>query len=459
MKQNLYLILSMSVFFFSPLKSVSHANTNSEQLYAAFTALDVTPPKGVPLAGFGGGNRRLFPWDVFDKYPYATFLKPSKGKLDPIRAKVLVLKRGSKKLLFLGLDVVAYTKDNRDDIMKLLKHLDFKDEEVFISATHTHSGPGTLSKNFVWQVLAADQFNSKIYNQLKDQIFMAVNLAMMNLEPAELFQTKFEADGLQKNRRTPDGAIDKEVQMLVVKSQDNGAILGSLFNFAMHGTALKTENLLFSSDINGAMERSLESALHTLNSQSGRTTQHSPIAIHINGAEGDITPINGGKDGMDDISQRFVAQALPALETAMPIASDWSVARKEVKLISPGLNLKACTDQKTVRALIWKKLRLKLGLWFPKNAQLYSLKLGPVYMMSWPGEPTSALGLALKAEAKAAGLSEPWVMGLTNDYLAYWTTKSEYKKAAYEACNTLYGENGGSTIIATHKELFDKHSK
>ncbi len=430
---------------------------SSDGLSAGFAAFDVTPPTGVPLAGFGGGNRRLLPWDVFNKYPYATFLKPSSGKIDPIRAKVMVLHKGDQRLLFIGLDVVAFTKDNRADLMKLLKYLDFKDNEVFVAATHTHSGPGTLSKNTVWQLLAADKFQSRIYDDFLDGIFHAVTQALTNLKPAELFHAKFLAEGLQKNRRLPDGPVDNDAQMLIVRSKDNGANFGALFNLAIHGTALKTDNLQFSADVSGSMERALEAHLHSQNEQISQTLGATPIAIHLNGAEGDVTPFKSGLDGMDYIGQHFAEQAAVAMEKAIPIPDDWSLATKEVKLASPGLNLKGCVKEKTLRTLIWKSLRLKLGLWFPKKALLYSVKLGPLYMMSWPGEPTTALGLTLKDEARKAGFAEPWVLGLTNDYLAYWTAKDEYNNAAYEACNTLYGEKGGATIIKGHHDLFDKH--
>lgn len=59
---------------------------------AGLAVSEGTPEIGVPLAGFGGARRRTIPLDVFDRYPYATYLKPSVGVCDPIRAKAMLLR-------------------------------------------------------------------------------------------------------------------------------------------------------------------------------------------------------------------------------------------------------------------------------------------------------------------------------------------------------------------------------
>ena len=104
----------------------------SGQLSVGLAAVDATPEIGVPLSGFSG--RRILPWDVIDRYPYSTFLKPSIGVLDPIRAKVMFLDNGQQKLLFMSVDVVAITKDLRADIIKGLSQFGINSSNIFISA-------------------------------------------------------------------------------------------------------------------------------------------------------------------------------------------------------------------------------------------------------------------------------------------------------------------------------------
>src|SRR5262245_49403506 len=132
-----------------------------EPLLASVVSIEITPPVGVPLAGFGGGPRREI--DVLGKSKYASYLKPSTGVLDPIYAKILVLKRGKEQLAFIAYDLIGGSWQIRRDLAKNMAAMGFRHDHIFISGTHTHSGPGAFAKNWVWELLAADRFVPEIY--------------------------------------------------------------------------------------------------------------------------------------------------------------------------------------------------------------------------------------------------------------------------------------------------------
>ncbi len=50
-------------------------------------------------------------------------------------------------------------------------------------------------------------------------------------------------------------------------------------------------------------------------------------------------------------------------------------------------------------------------------------------------------------------MEQAWIMGLTNDYLAYFTTPDEFNQGGYEACFSLYGKQSGTKILSEHKAL------
>jgi hypothetical protein len=133
---------------------------------AAIGSVDVTPPVGVPLAGHGSIQRRnLIPFKRwFEKY--ATYFKPSEGVLDPIRVKAMLLRNGDKKLLFVSVDLVAVTDEFRGQLADRLKGLGFDRNEILVSGTHTHNGPGAITSNPVWELVAVDKFKPEIYNKL-----------------------------------------------------------------------------------------------------------------------------------------------------------------------------------------------------------------------------------------------------------------------------------------------------
>src|SRR4051812_44379173 len=87
-----------------------------EPLLASVVSIEITPPVGVPLAGYGGGGRRQI--DILGKFKYASYLKPSTGVLDPIYAKILILKRGKEQLAFVAYDLVGGSSQIRRDLAK-----------------------------------------------------------------------------------------------------------------------------------------------------------------------------------------------------------------------------------------------------------------------------------------------------------------------------------------------------
>src|SRR2546428_183879 len=97
-------------------------------LRAGAAKVDITPPPGLPMWG------------------YAARLSPSKGTLDPLYARVLVLESGEKRLALVTLDLgrtfgpdsLARLRDN----VKKSSGISY----VLVAASHTHSGPAILDE-------------------------------------------------------------------------------------------------------------------------------------------------------------------------------------------------------------------------------------------------------------------------------------------------------------------------
>jgi len=435
----------------SALLAMGIASTSAwaTDLKVGLSAVDITPEIGVPLGGYGSMGRRDLPWDVRNRHPYATFFKPSVGKLDPIRAKAIVLKKGNQKLLFLSLDVIGISRDFHEQLVENLATLSFEEREIIISATHTHSGPGAISKNFFWAIAAMDWFQPKVYQKLLAGIHRAVFEAEASLSKSDLFSLSFETSHLQINRRGKVGQFDPMANLLLIRDQKN-VYRGALVNFAVHGTALKEDNLHFSADIPGAIERAMERKLFELNGRRG-----APVVALFNGAQGDVAPIEDGPAQMGTLGGSFAMQFhqnLHAIKTVEPV---WKIASAEVNLPKPRLNLKRCISPTAGRIKrIFAAFRLGLSRWLPRKTRIWSLKLGQnIRILSWPGEPTTSIGLRLKALARKKGVESPWIFGLTNDHLSYFTSSEEYEENTYEACVSLYGRHGSEKLIQSHLSL------
>jgi neutral ceramidase len=401
------------------------------QLQVGFAAVDLATPAGVPLAGFGSAARRAFPYVHSNEY--AKFFKPSCGTHDAIRSKAMVLMQGDKKLLFVSIDIAGLTAEMYEELVTRLAALGFRRDEVFAAATHTHSGPGTLSKKWLWQLLASDRFQPKVYGWVLDGIVESVKEAQTSAQPAELFAVSFSAKGLQRNRRHRDGWFDPTANLLLARSR-SGAWLGAMVNFAVHGTALNAHNLELSADLPGGIERALEEQLHA------------PV-LFINGAEGDVSPAEGGLQGIENLSHSFAQQAATALSQAKAVEPDWSVHSSTLELGDPAVTVGACLPESFHRH-IGNWIVLGLGESVPHTITVSYLRLGELRMLAWPGEPTTTLGFDLKRAAPGA-----WVLGLTNGYQGYFTSPGEFAEGRYEACSSLYGPRSGQRLVTAFTDL------
>lgn len=417
---------------------------DARALEVGVAAGDITPVVGVPLAGFGGGDRRRAIPDLLGLDPYSFYLTPSTGVRDPIRAKAMVLREGGRELAFVSLDLVAVPRDLRESIVDALAPLGLEDAEVIVSATHTHSGPGTLSAIGLWEISAADRFESEIHDLVVGRVAAVVGRAVGALEPAELAASSFTADGIQENRRDVPGHFDSTANLLLARSAGGGPWLGAVANLAVHGTVFGDSSRVYSADLPGAIERELGAALGALNPGGD------PVPVlFVNGAEGDVKPANDDLEGM---AEQLAADAVASLPDARAVAPDWTVERRAVDIASPFVHLKGCSDG-WLQNLLWRRWGLYLGGWLPERAHIASIALGDLRLMTWPGEPTTSLGLALRETALDRGAAGAWVLGLTDDHLAYFTTPEEFEEGGYEACVSLYGPHAGRKIVKAHRQL------
>lgn len=250
-------------------------------------AVDTQPAIGIPLAGYGSTNRRISGFiDWKNEYPNSFFLKPSVGTHTPIRAKVMAVKNEKKTVVFISLDVIGIERQFLVDLAKKFKKDGLRQEDFIMSGTHTHEGPGTLSRRLPLELVAVDLFKRKNYKAMLSKVTEAVRLALSNLEPAEVYKSSQIIEGVQRNKfRFKDiEYYNKEAKFLLAKSKTTGLWLGGIVNFAVHGGGIPDEIMLYSSDFPGQIEINVEKKLTEKNG----IALSQPVMLFMNGAEGDV---------------------------------------------------------------------------------------------------------------------------------------------------------------------------
>lgn len=437
----LLFILSVCLFISMPLLSAEN------NLMVGLSTTDVTPSVDdqIPLGGYGSVERRNWPPRIY-RHPFIRTFRPSLGELDPIRVKSMYLQKENKKLLFISLDVIGVSGEMRQDIIQRIKEMGIPASSIIISGTHTHSGPGGLSNNLFWQIFAMDRFQRKFYEKYMNEITKTIKASILNAQPAELFTLSYATTDLQNNRRGEDRPLDPTANLMMARTL-SGEWLGGLINFAVHGTSLEADNLFFSADAPGAIERGLEKFLQQENG-SVRLINN-PRVLFMNGAEGDVSP----KHDQTMMGSEFASQTIAHWNELKPMNETWIVLEKKISLSKPTVDLKKCVDESWMP----KGIKLGLGRFVSKTTVINQIHFGPLWLLTWPGEPTTEIGLKLKQVAMETGALDAWVFGLTNDHLGYFTTPEEFAKGGYETCVNFFGSQGGETILKAHKNLSTKN--
>jgi hypothetical protein len=442
----------MKTFILLALFSLS-LHAQEEQLLVGISGKDLQPKIGIPLAGYGSTDRRLknfFDWRF--RYSEASLFKPSEGYHSPIRSKVMILKKGQQNLVFISLDMIGTEARFIRDLAKNLEIYGIDEEDIIVSATHTHGGPGTLSKRLPLMAIAVDFYRKKNYQDILSKVTNSVEMAIANMRPAVLVKTKAVINGVQKNkwRRKNEEHYDKNASFLMAKDAGTNEWLGGLVNFSIHGGTMPEAIMLYSSDVNGAIEKELEQYFAAQNGFSMM-----PTLLFMNGAEGDVgASVDRSVENVNFIGKKFIEEAIPQLnnERWSNVASEFSSVKKKIYIGQPRVPLN-CQGGFLKKLPDWVKPNVSFLL--PTYSYISQIKVGDILYLSWPGEASTQLGYNLQAVARQKGAADPIILGLANDYMTYFTTKSEYKEKAYDSCSTIYGWESGDRIIEEHNNLLE----
>jgi hypothetical protein len=426
---------------------------------AGVAVADLTPGVGVPLAGFGGGDRRHTPLPDLNPFNDHTFLNPSVGILDPVLAKALVLDNGTERTCIVTLDAIATEGDMVVAAHQIAAAQGFSVplEKVMVCSSHTHSGPGAMTTKLVWKVIAVDLFRRRVFDHVSNAIAQAMLDAERNLQPALIGVGTSQLTAATRNRRhadSPDLDVDDiDPEMIVVRvDKPDGTPIASVWNFAVHGTHFGASNLSYSADIMGSASIKAEA-------------QGGGVCLFINGAEGDIKPT-----GSYDATGQLLADAILAARqsaTTSPTAVLQSI-HEIVDMGQPyiGIGLNTFNGTSANQSGFMAGLAA-LGInpqitfafpngWVDREFRYQAIRIGRTVLASMPGEPIHTIGLGIKADGHAMGFDHVIPAGLANGHGSYFTTPTEYGYGGYEAMASFFGPTNGDDLQANCHRLMDQ---
>ncbi len=238
---------------------------DEDMLGAGIAKVDITPEKPVRMSGYSG-RKEL-----------------STGVHDPLYARIVAFESAGKRLVLVSTDLIGFYGTYEPIRDAICDQFDLKPCEIFLSGTHTHSGPTpTLSED-------GHPNNVEYTRSLKAMLLDATGQAIKNIAPVHMGagrghspvgsnRREKQADGSVKLGRNPYGPTDKEVLVMKLTKPD-GTPIAALFDYATHATSLGPRNLQISGDVLGIAAQFVEKIL-------GQDVTAPVFA----GASGDIDP-------------------------------------------------------------------------------------------------------------------------------------------------------------------------
>lgn len=205
----------------------------------------------------------------------------------------------NKRVVFVSADLGMIFQSVKQGVVKQLKTLygdTYTDQNVLISAIHTHSGPGGYAYHALFNITVMG-FDKQNYDAVVNGIVQSIKRANDNLKPGHIYVNQGElldANGNRsikaylKNSDTERARyvynVDKNMTLLKLVGADGKAI-GMINWFPVHGVSMSPKNKLISGDNKGI-------ASYWFERQHGADylSPTSFVAAFAQANEGDVTP-------------------------------------------------------------------------------------------------------------------------------------------------------------------------
>ena len=335
-------------------------------LQIGMAEVDITPPIGHPLAGFGG--RRP---------------KASSGIDKPVFARALTLSVAGQIVTILTADLLLIDRMMAETIYE---RTGLNRNQLFFTSSHTHSGPGGWGEGLV-ETLIIGEFDADYFDQLADQLTVVVQRSQQNLQPAELAVLQSEVTGRQRNRLDREQPTNNRMTSLLLR--DAGSMASAppqaiLTIFGAHPTILGAKT----HKISGDYPSSFTSHLKQLSGAN--------MVLFASGSVGDATPVRpDGKDPFERAEKygRAVAEELVKNIPQAEYQQQITLGSLHLPVDMPPIRYPISRD--------WTLGPLVSGLFGDNKSWLKGLRIGPLLLFGFPGDYAGHLATQLSEAIQA----------------------------------------------------------
>lgn len=430
---------------------------------------DITGPIGFPQTG------------------YMERTKVSEGINDRLLCRTMCLEFDSREYAIISLDLCGVDRKFREKTCSLInKMTNIPEENVLISATHTHSGMDGFLLGWNFKIdkfpavkfyrskdLAEEESASVVRDFIAHKVAGCVYACSQNMLESNLSYYSANLLGVCTNREDPSAPFDSELIAIKFKAADNKP-LGCLLNYSCHPTVLGYDNYLYSADFVGYACEFLKlsfgnyfvplylsgacAEISTRFTRKNQTFQEAKRLGYMLGSKA-LLLLNsiGQEEELTEVSSlakevQLPIRKLPSYNEALELLNG---VKKEYELLK---NSGASPPELRVA---WTKVdgaldvlgRIELGATNDKvTSIIQAIKINNIVIIGVPGELHSNIALMLKEYGSKLG-KRVVVVGYANDYLSYILPPEEYKKQNYETIISQFDEKGVNLLTDELKLL------
>jgi hypothetical protein len=337
--------------------------------------------------------------------------KSATGVHDPLFVKSIAIDVAGERVVLTSLDMLIVPAGVTELLKPVLPSLGLGRSELYLSATHTHSGPGGWGNGWAY-ALVAGRHRDGVERWIAQQIEASIRKALADLKPAEMGESWVDIPEMTVNRTAGEGPPHGGFPILAFRQDGQSPIV--LGSYAAHPVIMSSGNLEYSGDYPGAWQRAMER----------RGFAH---AVFMAGPVGGQTA-TGPRRGFASVEAFGETLAGRMEEAVRDLAY-----RPETALGAVGVDMVLPPPQ--VRfADMWRLRPWLARLVLPLRRQTYfqALRIGRTILVSTPADFAGELALPLEAKLRQDGFTLA-VTSFNGDYIGYLLPGKYDHVDSYEA--------------------------
>ncbi len=404
-------------------------------LRAGVARRDITPPPGVPLAGYGA------------RHP-----KENTGAREALHVTALTLAAGPLAVTVVGGDLLLTLPKLTTAVREATG---LPPEALYFTASHTHSGPGGFDDGLVARTNLGD-FHPEYFRHLVTAMADAVRESRRALRPVRLRYSRLRLQGAARDLlhyHLTQAPIHPVIHVLEAFALD-GRRLAFLLTSSLHPTLLGKRNRLASGDFPSVLLKELE--------------VDGGLGLYAAGAVGGTTAGAIPEKNADEVSARaalhqrvgrrmaeWVRAGLSGGGPQVALDGRWQAGEATVARVRLQVDLPAPVYHvgEHLRLSPW----LVRGLFHPGGeTTMDGLRVGPVWMVGIPADFSAELAEDLEVWARRRD-GHAWVTGFNGDYVGYLMPRARHATPHYTTRDAnLYGPAAGEYFRDLARALMER---